>query len=64
MDNGNEAGKPIVDQVLEVMLNKLEGREEFNPEVMKHLRDLAKSSGLRKHAEVARAISSEVGQGA
>ena len=53
----------LVEQILEDMFSKIEGREEFDQQTIDRLKHLAASGDLQKPTEVAKAITFSLGQG-
>ena len=61
MTEGTSVEKSLVDQILDEMFSKIEGRSEFDARTVQRLRDLAARGDLKRAAQVTLAIKSEGG---
>jgi hypothetical protein len=55
--------KSLVEQILDDMFVSLEAREEFDAQTVRGLRDLAQRGGLKKAAQVTKAIEAAQARG-
>jgi len=63
MMSDTPAKASLVEQILDDMFSKIEGRKEFDGETIDRLKHLATRGDLQKAAEIAKAIAFSLGQG-
>jgi len=54
--------KTLICQVFDEMFTNIEGREEFDDQIIENLKHLAKNGNLKKAAQITKAIKSASGE--